>query len=66
MKIVVNGKEIDVGEARTVSEVLSRLGLDVMPCAVEVNLMLVPKSRHAVQSLHDGDRMEVVTLVGGG
>jgi sulfur carrier protein len=34
--------------------------------AVEVNLEVVPRDRHAETTLHDGDRLEVVTLVGGG
>ena len=34
--------------------------------AVEVNLELVPRRRHAEHVLRDGDRVEVVTLVGGG
>jgi thiamine biosynthesis protein ThiS len=31
-----------------------------------VNLALVPRSRHAERRLDDGDRVEIVTLVGGG
>jgi sulfur carrier protein len=34
--------------------------------AVEVNLQLVPRARHAEQQLREADRLEVVTLVGGG
>jgi sulfur carrier protein len=34
--------------------------------AVEVNLALVPRGQHAQYVLKDGDRLEVVTLVGGG
>ena len=41
-------------------------GRDGVPCAVEVNRTLVPRSRHESHQLQDGDRVEVVTLVGGG
>jgi sulfur carrier protein len=34
--------------------------------AVEVNLEVVPRAQHAQTRLRDGDRLEVVTLVGGG
>jgi len=36
------------------------------PVAVEVNLELVPRQRHAEHRLAEGDRLEIVTLVGGG
>jgi sulfur carrier protein len=34
--------------------------------AVELNLSLVPRALHEQQLLTEGDRLEVVTLVGGG
>jgi sulfur carrier protein len=45
---------------------LKELQIAVAHVAVEVNLELVPRARHARQQLADGDRVEVVTLVGGG
>ena len=45
---------------------LASLGLDKAPCAVEVNARLVRKSEHPNHALAEGDRVEVVTLVGGG
>jgi sulfur carrier protein len=42
--------------------------LEILPkhVAVEVNLELVPRARHAEHRLREKDRLEVVTLVGGG
>jgi sulfur carrier protein len=34
--------------------------------AVECNKQLVPRGRHAETALADQDRLEIVTLVGGG
>ena len=34
--------------------------------AVELNLEIVPRSRHAETVLQDGDRVEVVHAIGGG
>ena len=34
--------------------------------SVEVNLQIVPRARHAEHVLADGDRLEIVSLVGGG
>ena len=48
------------------AELLERLGYDRRRVAVEVNGAVVPLARHAEHALADGDRVEVVTLVGGG
>lgn len=64
--IAVNGEPRDVPTGQTVAELLGALGLGQAPCAVEVNTTLVPRRRHAEYTLCEGDRVEVVTLVGGG
>ena len=50
----------------TVSQLLEQLRLDPRQVAVEVNYELIPRVRHAEQVIHKGDRLEIVTLVGGG
>lgn len=66
MKLMVNGESRESADGATVAQLLRELGLDRQACAVEVNAELVPKSRHADRALAPGDRVEVVTLVGGG
>lgn len=66
MTVTVNGQPREVPEGSTVRELLEALGLGKAACAVEVNQSLVPKARHASTPLSGGDRVEVVTLVGGG
>lgn len=66
MHIVVNGEEQTLNEPCTIQQLLAQRGLSAAPCAVEVNAALVPKRLHAEHWLSDGDRVEVVTLVGGG
>ncbi len=66
MKVVLNGEVRVVQSSGTVQELLHEVGRDTVPCAVEVNCNLVPKKQHGVHQLHEGDRIEVVTLVGGG
>lgn len=66
MEVVVNGQPRDVSADTTVAALLSELGLDPRHCAVEINLELVPRTRHAATRLAAGDRLEIVTLVGGG
>jgi thiamine biosynthesis protein ThiS len=45
---------------------LRRWGLAEKPVAVEHNLQVVPRARHEQTTLSEGDRLEIVTLVGGG
>ena len=66
MNLRVNDKEIEVGEGSTVVDLLAQLGLGEQRVAVELNLEIVPRARHAETRLGDGDRLEIVTLVGGG
>lgn len=66
MQLTINGQSRQVADAATVAELLHELQLDGKPVAVEVNLDLVPKQRHAQHCLAEGDRVEIVTLVGGG
>lgn len=66
MEIVYNGERRQVGKGLSVAGLLVELGLEPRQLAVEVNLELVPRGRHAECPLQEGDRVEVVTLVGGG
>jgi thiamine biosynthesis protein ThiS len=66
MQILVNGKPRDVNESMTLADLLSSLELDPRQVAVEVNLELASRGEHASRKLSPGDRVEVVTLVGGG
>lgn len=65
MRIQVNGDTREVA-ARTISELVEALGLDVRKVAVERNLEIVPRSLHATTALAEGDRIELVQFVGGG
>ncbi|MDP6538200.1 MAG: sulfur carrier protein ThiS [Planctomycetota bacterium] len=66
MKVEVNGVEREVPESLLVSELLESLDLEPTQAAVELNRVLVPRGERADTRLSEGDRVEVVTLVGGG
>jgi sulfur carrier protein len=66
VRIVVNGETREVANVTTVADLLAELDLNVRHVAVEVNLELVPRARHAERVLREGDELEIVTLVGGG
>ena len=66
MTISLNGVSRTLPDAATVADLLAELKLDSRTLAVERNLALVPRRRHAEERLEEGDRVEIVTLVGGG
>lgn len=66
MVLTVNGQSHEVPDSLTVRQLIERLGLAAGACAAEVNQRLVPRREHEIRTLQPGDRIELVTLVGGG
>jgi sulfur carrier protein len=66
VEIIVNDQSRSVTEGISVARLLDELDLTGKHVAVEVNLQLVPRAQHTEHRLADGDRLEIVTLVGGG
>lgn len=66
IQIEVNGEARLVPAGTTVRAFVETLGLRPEVVAIEVNERLVPRDARATVQLAPGDRIEVVTLVGGG
>ena len=66
VQIVVNGELRELPVGTTVAALIEQMQLQPKFVAVERNLELVPRARHAECQLQPGDRLEIVTLVGGG
>jgi thiamine biosynthesis protein ThiS len=66
MQVRVNDQDLDLPEATTVTDLLGRLQLPGTRVAVEINGQIVRRVDHPSTPLRQGDRVEVVTLVGGG
>ena len=66
MNVVINGQPSAVPDGITIATLLELNNLADRACAVEVNRQLVPRREHADRVIEDGDRIELVTLVGGG
>ena len=64
--IVVNGENRTVREGTTVLSLLADLSLPDSRVAVERNREIVRKAEFARTALREGDRVEIVTFVGGG
>lgn len=64
--VVVNGVEQRVPEGWTVADLLEQAGLRREGVAVAIDLRVVPRSQHAQRLLAAGERVEIITAVGGG
>ena len=63
--VKINGQSLDIA-GRTIAEYLEATDYDPKRIAVERNGEIVPKARYGEPMLVDGDRVEVVSFVGGG
>ncbi len=66
MRITVNGKHIEVVENGTLSDFIALSKLESRPIIVELNECVVAKDLWARTVLEEGDRLELVSFVGGG
>ncbi len=66
MRVTLNGEARELREGSTVADLLRELALAEARVAVELNQRIVPSAARASASLAEGDRLEVVTFVGGG
>lgn len=66
MQIVVNGSPRDVNPDSSVAHLLQELDLAPIRVAVELNEELVSRKDFDRTDLRPGDRLEIVTFVGGG
>ena len=64
--MIINGESRVIEPGATIAGLLGQLGIEPRLVAVERNEQLVPRRRHAETLLESGDRIEIVTLVGGG
>jgi thiamine biosynthesis protein ThiS len=66
LQVTVNGEERTLPSPCTVAQLLVLLELDARQIAIERNKKLVRRAQFDSESLAPGDRIEIVTFVGGG
>jgi thiamine biosynthesis protein ThiS len=66
VSVWLNGQPRQLAPGTSVAALLAELGLPLSQVAVEINRELAPRADHSTRELADGDRLEIVTLVGGG
>ncbi len=64
--VTINGEEQKLAEGTTVDTLLTSMKVKRSFLAVERNREIVPRTAYAETHLADGDKIEIVTLVGGG
>ncbi len=66
MKLLLNGAWTEAPALATVADLAAWLDLPAFGSAVELNGEVIRRAEHAATPLNEGDRLEVVRLVGGG
>ena len=64
--ITVNGESVEIDSEMSVETLLDTVDVPPNYLAVEVNEEVVLREDYTTHVVGDGDRIEVVTLVGGG
>ena len=66
MQVTINGQLQDVRGELSITELLEQRKVEPLRVAVELNEDIVPRKAFSNTTLSDGDRIEIVTFVGGG
>lgn len=67
MKLIINGKERTFTQpVPTLAHLLEQLAIPSARTAVELNGAAIEQHRIEAAALQDGDRIEIVSFVGGG
>jgi sulfur carrier protein len=66
MMLVLNGKAREISDAKTISDLLSSLGLAEKQVLIEQNGHAVSRDNFSATSIEEGDTIEIVRMVAGG
>ncbi|MCH9002974.1 MAG: sulfur carrier protein ThiS [Planctomycetes bacterium] len=66
MRVILNGQKEIVPDGITVSDLLDQRKVQPIRVAVEINEDIVRRRMFDETVIHEGDRIEIATFVGGG
>jgi thiamine biosynthesis protein ThiS len=67
MQLTINGENhLLPATARTIADLVASLKLDVRQAAIERNQEIIPRSLYSDTPITEGDRIEIVSFIGGG
>lgn len=65
MQVIINGKQTELTDVKTVENLIKHLDLNGR-IAIEINQQIVPRTEYATHPLAEGDVIEIVHAIGGG
>ncbi len=66
MRLCINGEIRETPVLSTVADLAAWLDLPTFGSAIELNGEVIRRAQHPTTALREGDRLEVIRLVGGG
>jgi thiamine biosynthesis protein ThiS len=66
IELVINGKRVELEQPTPLLSYLEKLGVNPRAVAVEHNGEIIERSTFASTTLGEGDKVEIVRMVGGG
>tara|TARA_Y100000389_G_scaffold54904_1_gene50762 strand:+ start:534 stop:734 length:201 start_codon:yes stop_codon:yes gene_type:complete len=66
MNILLNNKKEKISEGMTIEKLLNYKEIKNKYFAVEINEQVIPKSDHGSYIIKNGDKIEIITAIGGG
>lgn len=62
----INGQESYLEAGISVSEMLETLDIEAEKVIIEINLEIIEKDKYSETKLHEDDKVEIITFMGGG
>ena len=66
MNIILNNESDEVHDGITIKEPLDDKKIHTQYIAIEINKKIIPKSSYYKHELKEGDKIEIITAIGGG
>ena len=66
MNILLNNKPEKLFDGSTIKKLLENKNIKNKYYAVEINRKIIPKSDHETYIIKEGDKIEIITAIGGG
>ena len=66
ISVRINGKIVELEKPTPLLDYLEKLGVNARTVAVEHNGEIIPRTSFTRVTLREGDRVEIVRMVGGG
>ena len=66
MEVIVNGEKVEVKDSSKVKDLFNLLGINEKRVVVEKNKVILRKNEMLDNILQEGDKLEIIQMVGGG